>query len=329
MGSHSSAATARARPSGPSAGPTRSSAKRSAAPNPSVRKVSLCLVLLLLLATGSPPARAWGDEGHEIIALVAEAFLQPDVRRRVSAMLATDTDPLTAHDIAAEATWADHYRDADINGSRALTRRWHFVDIELSDPSLDQACFNHPRLPPGTLASLGPPDACVVDKISQFTAELGSPATPPDERLVALKFLLHLVGDLHQPLHAADEHDRGGNEKRVSATGFRPGTLHHYWDTEFVVLLGDDPRQVAQALVRQVPSTQARNWARGTAADWAQDSFALARDDAYGQLPPPTRRHTYRLTPRYIDAAVRDTQVQLTKAGIRLAYVLNTALSRR
>jgi len=72
-------------------------------------------------------ALAWGDEGHEVIALVAQSFLEPDVRKRVTALLAADTDSLTAHDIAAEATWADKFRDANINGSRQKTRQWHFA----------------------------------------------------------------------------------------------------------------------------------------------------------------------------------------------------------
>jgi hypothetical protein len=292
-----------------------------------VGRLAAALLVLLIGVGGAGPVLAWGDEGHEIIAWIADAYLQPDVRRRVNAMLAADPDPLTEHDIAASATWADKYRDADIDGGRARTRNWHFVDIELYDPDLNEACFHHPPLAPGRLASLGPANACVVDKVAQFTAELANPATPVDEQVVALKFLLHLVGDVHQPLHAADENDRGGNDKRVSAAGFRPGNLHHYWDTEFVRLLGDNPRLVAQDLARQIGPAQARAWARGTAADWALESFALARDDVYGRLPAQIgRRITYRLTPAYIDMAVRDVRLQLSRAGVRLAYV-NGALS--
>ena len=74
-------------------------------------------------------------------------------------------------------------------------------------------------MPPGILASHGPADACIVDKIDQFEAELANPETAPEERLVALKFLLYLVGDVHQPLHATDDHDAGGKaggRRRVS-----------------------------------------------------------------------------------------------------------------
>ena len=89
-----------------------------------------------------------------------------------------DTDSLTPHDIASEATWADKYRDSDRNGTGERYRRarqWHFVDIELDNPNLAKACHNHPRLPSGILASRGPADACIVDKIDEFEAELAKP----------------------------------------------------------------------------------------------------------------------------------------------------------
>jgi hypothetical protein len=113
-----------------------------------------------------------------------------------------DTDTLTAHDIASEATWADKYRDSDRDTTKIrykATGQWHFVDVELAQPDLASACFGHPPLPPGIPASKGPPQACVVDKINQFATELGDPATGASEQLLALKFLLHFVGDLHQP----------------------------------------------------------------------------------------------------------------------------------
>ena len=129
--------------------------------------------------------------------------------------------PRTRHlhgaDIASGATWADRYRDSDRGGSRQRyeqTRQWHFVNIELDGPNLERACFGHPRLPAAVPASSGPAKACLVDKIEQFTAELSNSATAPGERLLALEFLLHLVGDVHQPLHAVDDHDAGGNRKQ-------------------------------------------------------------------------------------------------------------------
>lgn len=281
---------------------------------------------LLVNCIISCPALAWGDEGHEVIALIAEAHLDPAVRTKVRALLAADPDPLTAHDIAAAATWPDKLRDSNENGARQRTRQWHFVDIEIADPDLDGACFGHPPLPAGTLASNGPAQACVVDKIQQFAAELANPGTDPEEQIVALKFLLHFVGDLHQPLHAADSHDRGGNHKRVSAAGLKSGTLHHDWDTTFVSRLGPNGRRIAADLNEHISEQDVQAWEQGQPADWALDSFAVARDDAYGRLPQSNARGTFRLPDDYITMAMRDVAIQLSKAGVRLAWVLNKTL---
>jgi hypothetical protein len=145
-------------------------------------KLLLLVWFLLTVALTDPlPAFAWGDEGHKVIALIAEHYLESAVRSKVATLLAADTDTLTAHDIASEATWADKYRDRDRNGTKIryeATWRWHFVDVELAQPDLVAACFGHPALPPGIPASKGPPQACVVDKINQFSAELGDPGPP-------------------------------------------------------------------------------------------------------------------------------------------------------
>jgi hypothetical protein len=227
-------------------------------------------------AAGRGVGRRW----HQIVALVAQSFLEPDVRKQVNALLAGDTDNLTAHDIASAATWADKYRQANIGGSREKTAQWHFVDIEITAPDLNKACFSYPALPAGTVASDGPADDCVVHKINEFAAELTDPNTDAEERVAALKFLLHFVGDLHQPLHSADDSDRGGNAKRVSADGFKAGNLHSYWDTPFVVSLGDDAKTVASDLVGHITKTQAAEWQKGSPADWATEAFYIAKSDA-------------------------------------------------
>jgi hypothetical protein len=247
------------------------------------------------------------------------------VRRKVNALLAADMDPLTAHDIASEATWPDKLRDSNENGARQKTSQWHFVDTELADPNLDQACFGRPPVPPGKLASEGPAQDCVVDKIEEFTAELANPATNSEEQIVALKFLLHFVGDLHQPLHASDDHDRGGNEKRVLATGFKAGNLHHYWDTVFVDQLGPNAGGIASDLIGHISERDAQSWAQSGPSDWAQETFTVAKDDAYGQLPEPSARGSFRLSDDYISMATQGVATQLSKAGVRLAFILNKA----
>jgi hypothetical protein len=237
---------------------------------------------------------------------------------------------LTAHDIASEATWADKYRDSDRSGARIryeATWRWHFVDIELTEPDLASACFGHPPLPPGVPASKGPPQACVVDKIDQFAAELSDRATSVSEQLLALKFLLHFVGDCTSRFTQQMTMTPGGNKKLVSDEGVRPSNLHHYWDVEFVESLGTDPSQVAATLIGQISEAQRKEWSSGAPADWAVEAFALARGDAYGLLPRPGDHGAYSLPPAYTEQAEQDVALQLSRAGVRLAFVLNRALT--
>ena len=286
------------------------------------------LMLLLRPATG----HCWGDEGHEIVGSIAEHYLEPAVRVRVAALLAQDASGLTrGTGIAEEATWADKFRDSDRDTTRRhydQTREWHYIDIELDRPDLDEACFGHPARPAGSKASEGPADDCILDKIDEFRAELRSPTTGVEERRLALQFLLHLVGDLHQPLHAADDHDRGGNDVRVKGAGSSAGNLHHYWDSVFVERLGRSAEDVSRTLIAGISAHDRRAWSGGSPADWAQESFRIAREDVYGPLrvraADPGGAIT--LDARYEADAVNIVTRQLQRAGLRLARLLNDAL---
>jgi nuclease S1 len=288
-------------------------------------------VLLIALALATPRgAHAWGDEGHEIIALIAAHDLTPAARAHVAALLATDRSGLTrGTGIAVMSTWADRYRDSDRHsrGPRyRRTRRWHYADIELDHPDPAAACRGEPAPPAGVPASRGPADDCVIDKVREFDRELAAPATSRTERLRALQFLLHLVGDLHQPLHCSDDHDRGGNRERVAVDGHPITSLHGAWDTLFVRDLGPSPGRVAAALIGDISPADRRRWRRGTPRDWAMQSFDVAARIAYGRLPPPGPDGVIRLGPAYLAAASAAVRGQLERAGVRLAALLNADL---
>jgi hypothetical protein len=327
---------------------------------PRINKTTILLRLALGLQVllAAPSVLAWGDLGHEVVARIAQHYLTPEARRRVDALLADDTDTLTAHDMASVAVWADRFRDSPSNGPRVNyhhTHEWHFVDMDRRHPSLDRACHGHPPLPKGTLASDGPPNACVVDKIEQFAAELaaangkkftgevvrplsgaevvrplsgekGSDHLSNTEQRVALKYLIHFVGDLHQPLHAINDHDRGGNEKRVRGAGIRAGSLHHAWDTTFVERLGPDSETIANHLIANITPANLKAWQRGTPRDWAMESFNTAKTAGYDALPTPDDSGRYYLSASYINEATEIVAIQLEEAGVRLAMLLNQVL---
>lgn len=292
----------------------------------------------LLLTLPVVPAFGWGDEGHEVVALIAKAYLSDVAESKISDLLAEDLQGFKMHDgrmtnssFATQATWADYYKESGGHQGTAFHRThfWHFADIELNGGSLAEACFHFPGLPAGRLASKGAPDDCVVDKINQFTAELGSENTPKDERLLALKFLLHFIGDVHQPLHVSDDNDAGGNDKNVTASGLKAGNLHHYWDTVFVLQISETPEKVADILLKRITPDQFDHWSSSNPETWANEAFALAKRKAYDGLPTPTLSHSgagvsYHLPKEYIDDARNVVAIQLSRAGVRLATTLNS-----
>lgn len=290
---------------------------------------TLGIGLVVFEMTVASPAFAWGDQGHKVVALVADHYLKPAVRQKIKAMLAQDTSGLTpSTSIADEATWADRFRDSDRNTTKIrydLTRNWHFVDIEIAGADIDAACFGHPASEPN--ASDGPAEACVVDKINSFAAELKEPTTSATERRAALQFLLHFVGDLHQPLHSSNDHDKGGNDKKVKAAGVPSGSLHHYWDAVFVANLGSVPQKIAGQLVKTTTSGQIKAWSKGDAESWALQSLQVSKLRAYGGLGVPDASGKFMLSATYVTEANKTVARQLARAGVRLAKLLNDSLS--
>ncbi len=283
-----------------------------------MRALILALTALAFVPT---VASAWGSQGHEIIAAIARDNLTPTARAWVDRLLASDKDTLTAPDMLSRSTWADAWRGA---GHRQ-TASWHFVDIEIDKPDLSGACYGFPaRNGP---ASAGPADDCIVDKLNEFVSELSSPATPEPERILALKYVLHFVGDLHQPLHAADNHDRGGNCVQVLVDS-HPMNLHAYWDTVVLEPLGRDPQAAARALEQDITPAKRAAWAKGTPADWARESFGIAKASVYTLGSTPgcgTGSAPIAFSSVYQEQAQAAARVQLEKAGVRLATILNRA----
>jgi hypothetical protein len=300
---------------------------------PVLRGGFLAFVAIIVIIP-TPSLFAWGDEGHEIVGVIAYARLTPVIKKKVDALLAADTDNLTATDFVSRTTWADKYRDSDRNSTKIrydTTRNWHFVDIEIANGDIDSACNHHPKLPAGTAASAGPARHCLVDKIDQFIAELRDVSIAKPEKILALKFLLHFIGDVHQPLHTADNKDRGGNEVPV-LFGDRttPDNLHSYWDNHLVQQLGNDAIAIGAWLNKQITREKADAWSKGTPTDWAKESFRQARKVVYnfaGQQEFIDERGAkrLRLDATYNDRALPVVRDQLSKAGVRLATVLNNA----
>jgi hypothetical protein len=170
-----------------------------------------------------------------------------------------------------------------------------------------------------------------VNKLDEFIQEFADPTTPQAERLLALKYVLHFVGDLHQPLHAADNHDRGGNCVLIALGGPRTVNLHSYWDTTVVQALGEDPAAIARRLAAQITPAETVAWQRGDPRAWAMESYGVAKSVVYAIGSKPGCAADQRPVPLpagYHAAVVKTASVQLEKAGVRLAWVLNRTFGR-
>ena len=231
-------------------------------------------------------SRAWGTEGHMIVALVADRLLQTQespAQKKLAELLATDkSNSWTKTDIAGEATWADVLREKSPEG-RVATTKWHYVKLDSTNPDLTKACFGKPALPAMAPASHGSQDDCIVDKIDQFAKELRDPATLPGERLMALQFLLNFVGDVHHPLYTIEHNDKEGRcVALLPPESKTPVRLSTYWDDTLVAEAeGKDPAKAAAEIVASLTPADVRKWSSGTPADWAQESYKVAKEITY------------------------------------------------
>jgi hypothetical protein len=306
----------------------------------------LCLMPAALLWEPSK-CWAWGSEAHEIIALLADRLLEtadPPVEKKIAEILAADkSNTWTKTDIAGEAIWADALREKSPEG-RAATTKWHYVKFDPDKPDLNKACFGRPALRAMTPASHGPQDDCIVDKIEQFAKELREPGTSEPERLMALQFLLNLVGDIHDPLFAVERGDQSGRCVAVLPPGSKtPVRLSGYWEDDLVAEAeGNDPAKAAQQIAARLTAIEIRKWSGGTPEEWARESYELAQSVVYrfpaepaGKFSFPTRKGEadacgpvplHRLDAGYRDRAVAAIKEQLAKAGVRLAALLRDSL---
>lgn len=274
--------------------------------------------LLLFLAPGAK-AQAWGVEGHEIIAEIAIRHLAPPIRAEADWLLQS----AGLDDMVQAAPWADKYRF-----SHPESEPWHFVNIPLNANHFDADRDCHEDGHGHQLQE----ETCVVAKIVDFAAILADTGRRPAERGMALAFLIHFIGDVHQPLHVSDNHDRGGNGVAVLFEG-RPSddhgwhwNLHAVWDSAMIRKWygRGDPAVVAARLdPGSAPVVLELASLRGQAVHWAEETHAFAVSTAYGALPPGS---TPDIESDYETAARPVIDRQLGAAGLRLAGVITAAL---
>jgi len=174
-----------------------------------------------------------------------------------------------------------------------------------------------------------PDGKCVVDETRRAIAILQDRHRSALERLQALEEVAHFIGDMHQPLHAADNGDRGGTDVHVTVNGHETH-LHHVWDTEVIQdALGTSDTEAAKKL-EALANRYARSWSRGDLDDWLAEAHQFAVSYVYPKLALPPKcgvpAPSQSISQAYLDGAAPIVRTQLARAGVRLAVVLNRTL---
>ena len=266
----------------------------------------MALTCALLLLAAAPQSWAWGREGHRLTALVAEQYLTPATKAEVVKLLHTET-------LADVAPWADSYRS-----DHPETGKWHYVDIPKAEVQFDRGR----DCPVSQADPKSPWRDCVTDRILYFEGRLGDESLSSEERAFALKFLVHLIGDIHQPFHAMGD-DRGGNGIAVSflgstTCGSYKCNLHGVWDTSIIEEERLSEQAYTDKLLKQIKDNQWERLAGGEPTAWANVShhYAVQAEAPNGAL----------LTRPYVTEEGKVVDAQLALGGLRLARVLNRIL---
>ncbi|HSF57576.1 MAG TPA: S1/P1 nuclease [Candidatus Binatia bacterium] len=221
--------------------------------SPTVTFVATFFAFNLLTST---PSFSWFDKGHRIVALIAQANLSAEARKEIDAILPANTT------LADAAVWPDHEgrSNRDFNPL-------HYVSIPENATGYDQGrdC---------------PERNCMVEALKSFSLFIADKNAPIMMRRFVLYYIAHLVGDMHQPLHAGRAGDRGGVDLPVSYRGV-PTNLHFFWDKDLVDLESGTEEEIAKRLTEHLTAEERLKWLAGDPIQWTNESLMLVRSHAY------------------------------------------------
>lgn len=264
------------------------------------------LVALSTVAALVPsPALAWGKTGHRVVAAIAQTQLSGLARAHILQILDA------GESLDEAANWPDEMRAAPGEFWQRRASPWHYVTLS------------------GTVYGHAPPEGDALEALDRFSKMLRDPNASHADKQLALRFVIHLVGDLHQPLHVGKCCDRGGNDVKVTWFG-KPTNLHSVWDSQLI----DDEQlsftELAAKLERHMSPQNVIGWWDANPRDWVAES-AQIRDTVYPPLSidPNSKQASDRqaavpdLSYTYVYQFTPVMERQLSKAGIRLAAYLN------
>jgi hypothetical protein len=283
-----------------------------------IRPLRFLLPLLALLALPSP-ALAWWEYGHETTAEIAMKLVKPATRASIVDLMkqqkVLETPTCPAGTIEEVSVWPDCIKTLGDRFSYAYN--WHFQDADICKPfDLKSACAG------GNCASV---------QIARAQRMVADRKLPARDRLMALAFLVHIVGDIHQPLHGSEhDGDQGGNKVKMSYGAIPRTNLHSVWDGLLADRAISTPVGGPDGILAEVPADQRAEIAKGSLDDWGRESWQISKDQVYGSVipnictaPMPAKIAMDEATTQKLIPVLR---LQVAKGGIRLARLLDEAL---
>ena len=276
-------------------------------------------VALLALICAPYSLLAWGVLGHRAVARIAENHLTPTARREVARILGPETLPLVS-------TWPDEIRS---DPQFSSTGPWHYLNVAtgLDFPAfvaqLTAAPAPTPEAPAPPAATAAPTAAPTnaYTALLQVRKDLKDPKKTLEEKRFALKFLVHLVGDVHQPLHVGHAEDKGGNDIKVTWRSRDETNLHSVWDGALVEYPGFTFTEMAAAYDHATPA-QIKQWQQDSMTTWLFESYQLCPPIYASAVTNP--KFDWHFYPTFGPTV----EQQVLKAGIRLAGVLNETFAK-
>lgn len=263
-----------------------------------IRSLFLSAAVLSLMATS---AHAWGPNGHRVTGKIAQAYLTPEAQAEITALLGVES-------LAEASTWPDFMRSNPSDFWRKGASPWHYITV-----------------PPGTSYTEAPPEGDAMSALAMFSEQIANDSLTITERQLALRFAIHLIGDLHQPLHVGRGDDRGGNNVDVLFKD-EPTNLHALWDEDLIEDEKLSYTEKARWLDRRITPDQVAIWSDTDPNTWVSESLVL-RDKVYEELGPYDRDTMPNLSYDYVYKTRPDIDLRLQQSGIRIAAYLNTLFS--
>ena len=265
--------------------------------NNSATAIVLTAIIFLALVLNPLHVYSLGQTGHRVTGAIAERHLKPHTKKAIKAILGNES-------LAEASTYADDMRANPSEFWQKIASPYHYVTV-----------------PPGKhYHQVGaPPQGDSLVALEKFSNMLKSSKTSKEDKALALRFIVHIIGDLHQPLHVGNGKDRGGNEFIVSFFD-KVSNLHRVWDTDLIEKENLSYTEWVDWLDKQITKNDIKNWKSNDPIVWIKESGEL-RDKVYPKQKRIGYDYVYKFTPII--------KLRLKQAGIRIAYFFDKLFEKK